>query len=136
MTGRPAAARRADAVVVVSGVTHGERAPGIPILSDVSLTAMPGEVVVIEGRSGSGKSTLCQLVAGLEPPDRGQRARGRRAGGVRARLVAAGAAPATAGAAGRADGARRTSPCRAGCGGCPSRPSCWSPSTSCTSPTG
>ena len=26
---------------------------------------------MIEGRSGSGKSTLCQLVAGLEPPDRG-----------------------------------------------------------------
>ena len=71
MTGRPDAGRRADAVVVVSAVTHGQRAPGIPIIADVSLTAMPGEVVVIEGRSGSGKSTLCQLVAGLEPPDRG-----------------------------------------------------------------
>ena len=57
--------------MLVSSVTHGERSPGIPILSDVSLTAMSGEVVVIEGRSGSGKSTLCQLVAGLEAPDRG-----------------------------------------------------------------
>ena len=64
--------RREDAAVVVTGVTHGERAAGIPILSDVSLTAMPGEVVVIEGRSGSGKSTLCQLVAGLEAPDHGR----------------------------------------------------------------
>jgi len=64
--------RRGDAAVVVSGVTHGERSPGIPILSDVSLSAMPGEVVVLEGRSGSGKSTLCQLIAGLEPPDHGR----------------------------------------------------------------
>jgi ABC-type lipoprotein export system ATPase subunit len=63
---------RGDAAVVVAGVTHGERSPGIPILSDVSLSAMPGEVVVLEGRSGSGKSTLCQLIAGLEPPDQGR----------------------------------------------------------------
>ena len=78
--------RREDAAVVVSGVTHGERSPGIPILSDVSLTAMPGEVVVIEGRSGSGKSTLCQLdrrAGGARPRPR---ARGRRRGGVGARL--------------------------------------------------
>ena len=64
--------RRRDAAVTVSAVTHGERSPGIPILSEVSLTAMPGEVVVIEGRSGSGKSTLCQLIAGLEAPDHGR----------------------------------------------------------------
>jgi ABC-type lipoprotein export system ATPase subunit len=62
---------RDGAAVAVSGVTHGERAPGVPILADVSLTALAGEVVVVQGRSGSGKSTLCQLVAGLEPPDRG-----------------------------------------------------------------
>ena len=66
--GRP----REDAVVLVSDVTHGERAPGTPILSDVSMSAMPGEVVVIEGRSGSGKSTLCQLIVGLEAPDHGR----------------------------------------------------------------
>ena len=72
--------------MLVSAVTHGERSPGIPILSDVSLSAMPGEVVVIEGRSGSGKSTLCQLVAGLEAPDQGTRARRRLAGGIGARL--------------------------------------------------
>jgi ABC-type lipoprotein export system ATPase subunit len=58
--------------VVVAGVTHGERSPGAAILSDVSLTATTGQVVVIEGRSGSGKSTLCQLVAGLEAPDLGR----------------------------------------------------------------
>ena len=62
---------RAEPVVVVSGVTHGQRSAGVPIVADVSFTALPGQVVVIEGRSGSGKSTLCHLVAGLEPPDRG-----------------------------------------------------------------
>ena len=60
-----------EPAVVVTGVSHGERAPGSPILSEVSLRAMPGQVVVVAGRSGSGKSTLCQLVAGLETPDRG-----------------------------------------------------------------
>ena len=63
--------RRDGRAVLVSAVTHGERSPGIPILTDVSLSALPGEVVVIEGRSGSGKSTLCQLVAGLQAPDQG-----------------------------------------------------------------
>jgi putative ABC transport system ATP-binding protein len=63
--------RPGEPAVVVAAVTHGERSPGSPILADVSLTAMPGQVVVVEGRSGSGKSTLCQLVAGLEQPDRG-----------------------------------------------------------------
>jgi putative ABC transport system ATP-binding protein len=73
VSGSPGGGRRRDgAAVVVSAVTHGERSPGIPILFEVSLSAMPGEVVVIEGRSGSGKSTLCQLVAGLEPPDQGR----------------------------------------------------------------
>lgn len=61
----------ASAVVVVAAVTHGERSPGTAILSEVSLTARAGTVLVIEGRSGSGKSTLAQLIAGLEAPDRG-----------------------------------------------------------------
>jgi ABC-type lipoprotein export system ATPase subunit len=67
VTGSPAG----EAAVVVSGVSHGQRSPGVPVLADVSFTARSGEVVVIEGRSGSGKSTVCQLVAGLEPPDHG-----------------------------------------------------------------
>jgi putative ABC transport system ATP-binding protein len=58
--------------VVVDSVTHGLRAPGVPIISEVSVVVAAGELVVVEGRSGSGKSTLCQLVAGLEPPDRGE----------------------------------------------------------------
>lgn len=67
----PRAADGSTPVVQVEHVTHGLRSPGHPIIEDVSLVASAGEVVVVRGRSGSGKSTLCQLVAGLEAPDRG-----------------------------------------------------------------
>jgi len=41
-------------------------------LDRVSLDIMPGEFLCICGRSGSGKSTLLNMMAGLEPPTRGQ----------------------------------------------------------------
>ncbi|EOC9250328.1 amino acid ABC transporter ATP-binding protein [Enterobacter hormaechei] len=37
-----------------------------PVLTDINLTIMPGEVVVILGPSGSGKSTLIRLINQLE----------------------------------------------------------------------
>jgi ABC-type nitrate/sulfonate/bicarbonate transport system ATPase subunit/ABC-type nitrate/sulfonate/bicarbonate transport system permease component len=41
------------------------------ILSKISLTTSPGEVVGLLGVSGSGKSTLLRLIAGLEVPNSG-----------------------------------------------------------------
>ena len=41
------------------------------MLTDVHLTAAPGEVVALLGPSGSGKSTLLRVVAGLTVPDSG-----------------------------------------------------------------
>jgi ABC-type multidrug transport system ATPase subunit len=44
---------------------------GQPLLSDVSLTIEPGELVAIVGGSGAGKTTLLEVLAGIRAPDSG-----------------------------------------------------------------
>ena len=41
---------------------------GLIVLSDVVLTVMPGEAVILRGPNGSGKTTLLRTVAGLQQP--------------------------------------------------------------------
>ncbi len=43
-----------------------------PVLSHVSFSVDPGEVVAVVGSTGSGKSTLCTLLAGLVRPSSGE----------------------------------------------------------------
>ena len=50
--------------------THGARV--LPVLRDVNLTLMPGEMVTIIGASGAGKSTLLHCLGTLDLPTRGQ----------------------------------------------------------------
>jgi ABC-2 type transport system ATP-binding protein len=50
------------------GFSYGTRV----VLSDLTLSVSPGEVVGILGRNGSGKSTAIAMVAGLLPCPRGQ----------------------------------------------------------------
>jgi macrolide transport system ATP-binding/permease protein len=42
------------------------------IFDNVSLSVRPGEHVGVVGDNGAGKSTLMRMMAGVEPPDRGQ----------------------------------------------------------------
>lgn len=50
----------------------GKSLGGRPILTDISFTVEPHEVVALLGASGSGKSTLLRLIAGLETVDSGE----------------------------------------------------------------
>src|ERR1019366_6434707 len=55
--------------LVVAGVS--KRYGGVPALSDVSLTIVPGRVHALIGENGAGKSTLGKIVSGVIAPDEG-----------------------------------------------------------------
>jgi ABC-type nitrate/sulfonate/bicarbonate transport system ATPase subunit len=44
----------------------------LPVLEGISLAVGDGEFVAVVGPSGCGKTTLLNLIAGFEPPDRGE----------------------------------------------------------------
>ena len=54
----------------LSGITKSY--DGLPVLSDLSLTLSPGEIVALIGPSGGGKSTACKLAARFWDVTRGK----------------------------------------------------------------
>ncbi|MFS0913264.1 ABC transporter ATP-binding protein [Microbacterium sp. 179-I 3D2 NHS] len=72
----PRDARRADAAVVVDGVSKHYPAPrrgqeAVTAVDDVSFRLEPGEALALVGASGSGKSTIAKLLTGVEKPSAG-----------------------------------------------------------------
>ncbi|GGD34596.1 ABC transporter ATP-binding protein [Sinisalibacter lacisalsi] len=45
---------------------------GVPVVSEVSLSVMPGQVTCLLGPSGCGKSTTLRIIAGVDWPDEGE----------------------------------------------------------------
>ena len=43
----------------------------VPVLKEVTLTILPGEIVGLIGPNGAGKTTLIRLIAGILQPDEG-----------------------------------------------------------------
>ncbi len=55
----------------VSMAYRPERRAPVQALSDVTLHALPGELLAVVGPSGCGKTTLLELICGLQTPDAG-----------------------------------------------------------------
>jgi len=64
---------RTSQLLSITGVHKGYRRGEVwvPVLADVSLEVLPGEVVAVVGGRLAGKTTLLKLAAGVERPDDG-----------------------------------------------------------------
>ncbi|MBA3948600.1 MAG: ATP-binding cassette domain-containing protein [Acidobacteria bacterium] len=64
-----------SALISVRALSKTYASPGgqvLTVLSDLELTAVPGEMIAIVGASGVGKSTLLHVLGGLDEFDAGE----------------------------------------------------------------
>ena len=59
-----------EPIIELRGVT--KEFHGVPALSDVNFTLMPGEIHALLGENGAGKSTLTKIIAGVHSPTHGE----------------------------------------------------------------
>jgi ABC-type sugar transport system ATPase subunit len=57
-------------ILVVENISKAYR--GTPVLSDLTFSAMPGDLTVVYGPPAAGKSVLVRVLTGLEQPDSGR----------------------------------------------------------------
>ena len=60
-----------DPVLLIDSVTKRWPRQAAPVLDDVDLTLLGGELVWLTGENGAGKTTLLRIVAGIIAPDSG-----------------------------------------------------------------
>jgi ABC-type sugar transport system ATPase subunit len=61
---------RSSPILVVENISKAYS--GTPVLSDLTLSAMPGDLTVVYGPPAAGKSVLVRVLTGLEQPDSGR----------------------------------------------------------------
>jgi len=59
-----------EPIIELRGVT--KEFHGVPALSNVNFTLMPGEIHALLGENGAGKSTLTKIIAGVHSPTHGE----------------------------------------------------------------
>ncbi|HPT83854.1 MAG TPA: ABC transporter ATP-binding protein [Limnochordia bacterium] len=69
---QPKQVEQARGVVCFDQVTFSYPGAEKPVLSEISFTARPGEVIAIIGGTGSGKSTILELLLRFHDPDSGR----------------------------------------------------------------